>query len=82
MELKILYPVIDGEITGGNIVALRIIEEVLKKGGKAVVNSPSEGKFTQLLRRQKSKSGSGTVLGEPSVGSEKKQIPDKVDAIL
>jgi len=52
MELKILYPIIDGEITGGNIVALRIIEEVLKRGGKAVVNSPSEGKFTQLLRKK------------------------------
>ncbi len=52
MKLKILYPVIDGEITGGNIIALRIIEEVLKKGGEAVVNSPTEGKFTQLLRKK------------------------------
>ena len=52
MNLKILYPVIDGEITGGNIVALRIIEEVLKRGGKAVVNSPSEGKLTDVLKRK------------------------------
>lgn len=50
MNLKILYTVIDGEITGGNIVALRIMEEVLKKGGEAVVNSASEGKFTEILR--------------------------------
>ena len=31
MRLKILYPVIDGEITGGNIIALWIIEELLKR---------------------------------------------------
>jgi len=52
MGLKILYPVIDGEITGGNIIALRIIEEALKKGYGTVVNSPSEGKFTRLLKEK------------------------------
>ena len=48
--MKILYPVIDGEITGGNIVCLRIIEESLKKGYEVIVNSPKPGKFTDLLK--------------------------------
>ena len=52
MNLKILYPVIDGEITGGNIIALRIIDESLRKGCGIVVNSPTEGKFTQLLKEK------------------------------
>ena len=52
MRLKILYPVIDGEITGGNIIALWIIEELLERGGQAVVNSPSEGKLTDILRNK------------------------------
>lgn len=52
MRLKILYPVIDGEITGGNIIALWIIEELFKRGGQAVVNSPSEGKLTDILRNK------------------------------
>lgn len=50
--MKILYPVIDGEITGGNIICLRIIEEALKRGYGAVVNSPAEGKFTFNLRQK------------------------------
>ena len=50
--LKILYPVIDGEITGGNIIALRIIEEALRNGYGAVVNSPSDGKFIRLLEEK------------------------------
>src|SRR3989338_6576503 len=52
MRLKILYPVIDGEITGGNIIALRIIEEAIRRGCAAVVNSPTEGRFTRLLREK------------------------------
>jgi len=52
MKLKILYPVIDGEITGGNIIALRIIEEALRRGCGVVVNSPTEGKFTRLLKEK------------------------------
>ena len=50
--MNILYPIIDGEITGGNMICLRIIEESLKKGYGAVVNSPTEGKFTYLLREK------------------------------
>ena len=52
MKLKIFYPVIDGEITGGNIIALRIIDEALRKGYGVVVNSPTEGKFTRLLEEK------------------------------
>mgnify|MGYP001601447598 FL=1 len=48
--MKILYPVIDGEISGGNIICLRIIEEALKRGYQVVVNSPSEGKLTNILK--------------------------------
>lgn len=50
--MKILYPIIDGEVTGGNIIALWIIEELLERGGQAVVNSPSEGKLTDILRNK------------------------------
>ncbi len=52
MELKILYPVIDGEITGGNIICLRIIEKSLKMGYEVIVNSPTEGKFIDILRER------------------------------
>lgn len=52
MKLKIFYPVINGEITGGNIIALRIIDEALRKGYGVVVNSPAEGKFTRLLEEK------------------------------
>jgi glycosyltransferase involved in cell wall biosynthesis len=48
--LKILYPVIDGEITGGNVVCLRIIERSLERGYQVVVNSPKPGKFTDILK--------------------------------
>jgi len=50
--LKILYPIINGEITGGNMICLRIIEESLRRGYRVVVNSPTEGKFTHLLRER------------------------------
>jgi glycosyltransferase involved in cell wall biosynthesis len=50
--MNILYPVIDGEITGGNIVCLRIIEESLRRGYKAIVNSPTRGRFTRLLKEK------------------------------
>lgn len=50
--MKILYPIIDGEITGGNIICLKIIEEVLRRGYSTIVNSPTQGKFTQLLREK------------------------------
>jgi glycosyltransferase involved in cell wall biosynthesis len=50
--LKILYPIIDGEITGGNMICLRIIEESIKRGYAVIVNSPTEGKFTHILREK------------------------------
>ena len=50
--MKILYPIINGEITGGNMICLRIIEESLRRGYRVVVNSPTEGKFTHLLRER------------------------------
>lgn len=52
MNLKIIYPIINGEITGGNMMCLRIIEESIKRGYKVVVNSPTEGKLTYLLREK------------------------------
>jgi glycosyltransferase involved in cell wall biosynthesis len=52
MKTRILYAVIDGEITGGNMICLKIIEEGLKRGYPAVVNSPTEGKFTDILREK------------------------------
>ncbi len=50
--MKILYPIIDGEITGGNIICLCIIEEALRRGYDVIVNSPTEGKFTRILRER------------------------------
>lgn len=50
--MKILYPIIDGEVTGGNMICLKIIEEALKRGYPVVVNSPSEGRFTHILREK------------------------------
>ncbi len=50
--MKILYPIIDGEVTGGNLICLRIIEEALRRGYEVVINSPSEGKFTDMLRQK------------------------------
>lgn len=50
--MKILYPIIDGEITGGNIICFKIIGEALKRGYQTIVNSPAEGKFTRLLKER------------------------------
>lgn len=50
--MKILYLVIDGEITGGNIICLRIIEEALRRGHEAIINYSSEGKFTEIIREK------------------------------
>lgn len=52
MNLRVLYTVIDGEITGGNMICLKIIKEVLRRGYKVVVNSPTEGKLTNILREK------------------------------
>lgn len=50
--MRILYTVINGEITGGNIVCLKVIEEALRRGYEAIVNSPTEGKFTDILKEK------------------------------
>lgn len=50
--MKVLHAVIDGEIAGGQTVCLQIIEAFLRDGHQAVVISPSEGPFTELLRKK------------------------------
>ena len=50
--MKILYPVIDGEITGGNIICQYLIGEAIKRNHQVVVNSPTIGPFTQALANQ------------------------------
>lgn len=50
VKMNILYPIIDGEVTGGNMICFRLIEEAIKRGWKVFVNSPTEGKFTKKLR--------------------------------
>ncbi len=52
MNKRILYTIIDGDITGGNIIALRTIEEALRIGLEVVVNSPTEGRLTDILRKK------------------------------
>ncbi|MGF1673952.1 MAG: glycosyltransferase family 4 protein [Rivularia sp. (in: cyanobacteria)] len=52
---KILYPIIDGQVTGGNIVCLHLIEAALNQGWDVLVNSPSEGRFCDFLREKKVK---------------------------
>ncbi len=52
---KILYPIIDGQVTGGNIVCLHLIEAALNQGWDVLVNSPSEGRFCDILREKKVK---------------------------
>lgn len=49
---KILYPIIDGQVTGGNIVCLHLIEAALDRGWDVIVNSPSEGRFCDILREK------------------------------
>lgn len=52
---KILYPIIDGQVTGGNIVCLHLIEAALNQGWDVLVNSPSEGRFCDIIREKKVK---------------------------
>ncbi|AFY43910.1 glycosyltransferase [Nostoc sp. PCC 7107] len=49
---KILYPIINGQVTGGNIVCLNIIDEALRRGWDVLVNSPTEGSFCEMLRQR------------------------------
>jgi len=52
MNARILYHIIDGEVTGGNIICLKILEEALRRGYQAIVSSPSKGRFTDILRQK------------------------------
>lgn len=49
---KILYPIIDGQVTGGNIVCLHLIEAALNQGWDVLVNSPSQGRFCDIIREK------------------------------
>lgn len=49
---KILYPIINGQVTGGNIVCLNLIDEALHRGWDVLVNSPTEGLFCEMLRQR------------------------------
>ncbi len=51
--MKVLHAVIHGEIAGGQIVCLQIIEALIREGHQALVISPTEGPFTELLRKKK-----------------------------
>ena len=51
--MKVLYTVINGEIAGGQMVCLQIVEALLRSGYQALVVSPSEGPFTELLREKR-----------------------------
>jgi len=48
--MRILYPIIDGEVTGGNIICLQFINEAQKRGWDVVVNSPAKGSFIDMIR--------------------------------
>ena len=50
--MRILYPMINGEVTGGNMICLQLIEEAKRRGWKVFVNSPSYGKFTNILNEK------------------------------
>ena len=49
LDMKILYPIIDGEVTGGNVICLQLIEEALRQGWQVTVNSPTDGGFVEML---------------------------------
>lgn len=48
--MKILYPIIDGQVSGGNIICLRFIEAAKRKGWDVFVNSPTKGDFIDMIR--------------------------------
>lgn len=49
---KLLYVVIDGQVTGGNMVCLQTLDEALRRGCKAVLVSPTEGPFCDMVRER------------------------------
>jgi glycosyltransferase involved in cell wall biosynthesis len=50
--MKIVHVVIDGEIGGGQLVALRLATGAVSRGHQALIVSPSEGAFTRLARNE------------------------------
>jgi glycosyltransferase involved in cell wall biosynthesis len=52
VQHKILYPIINGDVSGGNIVCLYLIDEALNKGWEVIVNSPTDGAFCDMLRER------------------------------
>jgi len=49
--MTILYPIIDGEWSGGNIVCLHIVKEALRRGHRVIINSPTQAEFTEFVRK-------------------------------
>ncbi len=47
--MRILYPIIDGEVTGGNIICLQFIKEAQERGWDVFVNSPAKGDFIDMI---------------------------------
>lgn len=50
--MKILHVIINGEIAGGQRVCQQIVEALLEEGHEALVVSPSDGPFINLLRNK------------------------------
>lgn len=50
--MKVLHTAINGEIAGGQKVCLQIMEALLEEGHQAIVVSPNEGPFTELVRKK------------------------------
>lgn len=48
--MKILYPIINGEVTGGNMICLCFMEEAKRRGWKVFVNSSTKGDFTEMIK--------------------------------
>src|SRR5215218_2409244 len=48
--MKVLFVVIDGQVTGGNMVCLQTLDELLRRGGQAVLVSPADGPFCEMVR--------------------------------
>lgn len=51
-QVKLLYPIIDGQVTGGNVVCLYLIDEALGRGWDVVVTSPADGPLCDAIRQK------------------------------
>lgn len=49
--MKVAHVVVSGEIAGGQIICLKMIEALKKRGGEAIVISPTAGVFTHGLTK-------------------------------